>query len=206
MDISYRDMERACSHAVLSSGDWRGRKIEAVDVRFWPVCVGTREGCYLSRFGRCSLDLDVSEVRLISRERPEVLYCRKLARKLCSREWDDYKSVVDFDRDNGIYVHSCCRCGHFDVYNGNHRVCIARRLGLVLPVLVFRDGDRPCRFCDVYYDEGVPEVSLYVGRHDVFSRRVGVELPPARFYLSVLPPVGGSDFTTFGGYEIPKVD
>ena len=84
--------------------------------------------------------------------------------------------------------------------------CIARRLGLVLPVLVFRDGDRPCRFCDVYYDEGVPEVSLYVGRHDVFSRRVGVELPPARFYLSVLPPVGGSDFTTFGGYEIPKVD
>ncbi|MTI83427.1 MAG: hypothetical protein FH756_05850 [Firmicutes bacterium] len=73
----------------------------------------TKDTCYQVRTGKCPLEINNQDE-----------YCAKLSTKIYDT----------FEMDPVFIVRH--RCGHYDFSNGQHRTCIAGRLGLTIPVWI----------------------------------------------------------------------
>ena len=98
--------------------------------------------CHKERTGVCSLDIPDSDIPeentsdMASYGTPE--YSREYCREL-------YKSCLEHGIENEVHV-SKNNCGHYDIIDGQHRLCIAKQKGLVAPARMTEGADQ-CNVC-----------------------------------------------------------
>lgn len=94
--------------------------------------------CYKKRTGVCSLDLSESEVLEENTTNfgyaGTSRYCREL-----------YENFLEKGIQSPVYI-SQGSCGHYDIADGQHRLCIAKKKGLVAPAHLTEEYDT-CNFC-----------------------------------------------------------
>ncbi|KNY27687.1 hypothetical protein [Pseudobacteroides cellulosolvens] len=106
--------------------------------------------CFFLKTGKCSLDLnrfDLFKHNLLKKifrrwyrnadftKKVHPLYCKNLSTKMY--ELPKACDVITY------YRHSC---GHYDFCDGQHRTCIASKLGIKIDVLI-DDIDKSCDYC-----------------------------------------------------------
>lgn len=103
--------------------------------------------CYKNKYGVCSLDLSDEEAEKIDiklssdefykyRSKTNVQYCR-----------DIYKSLLNNGQRYLVYLNQGT-CRHYTFTDGQHRVCIAAKMGLKLNVKLYIDSEYTCRICN----------------------------------------------------------
>ena len=112
--------------------------------------------CFKARTGKCSLELTENKFA-IEQRKPQacgyagrVEYCRKVLAAMQTPERFDavYDSV-----DNTTL--SKCKCGHYFV-SGQHRICVAKHKGLMIPVNNITTSSADCHSC-----QGDKDYSLF---------------------------------------------
>ena len=107
-------------------------KLESFSPKGKTFCfILNRDTCYRIYSGHCPLDTGVNPAK----KEGSSTYCKKLSLALYST----------FQRDPVAIVK--CKCGHYTFINGQHRTCIAGRLGYNIPVDYFEDDDN-CAYCN----------------------------------------------------------
>ncbi|HHQ8911884.1 hypothetical protein P4K66_15295 [Bacillus anthracis] len=102
--------------------------------------------CFKVRTGICSLDLTDEQYQEIKKREKNlrfsdgsVDYCRLLAAHMIKEDWFNKNTRIN------AYLYNC---GHVAFGDGQHRTCIAKKLGKEKLVLnVFETNDMICRVC-----------------------------------------------------------
>lgn len=103
--------------------------------------------CHKARTGKCSLDLTEAELA-DERMKQEACgyagkanYCPDLLKKMTNSE--QFRDVYDAADNTAL---SLCQCGHYFV-SGQHRICIAKRTNLQIPVNNISTSTVECFTC-----------------------------------------------------------
>ncbi|WP_040210858.1 hypothetical protein [Clostridium polynesiense] len=109
-----------------------------------------KQDCYQAMHGKCSLDLSEDEVKLIPENDCEgdskVSHCR-----------NTYKSIISEGQSSPILITDNI-CNHYTVDDGQHRICIASKKGLMLEAYITKSDD-VCHVCKK--EEEIKESILY---------------------------------------------
>lgn len=94
--------------------------------------------CYKQRTGVCSLDLEEGEVP----EERSVRVSNSSTARYCR---DLYKSFLEKGIQNPVRI-SESGCGHYDIADVQHRLCIAKKTGQIMPAYLGKGYDE-CNLC-----------------------------------------------------------
>lgn len=94
--------------------------------------------CSKTKNGICSLDADISLIEACKepRRRNSIAYCYNLSKN------------IYYTFKNDPIVLNEYSCGHIDFTNGQHRICIARKQNLIIPVEYCKIESYACSCCN----------------------------------------------------------
>lgn len=128
--------------------------------------------CFRKLTGKCSLELSEEEVRHFSaKERiskkasyeyhkeNSVYYCRLLAESFNKKGMTKPVEINPFS------------CGHYAFTDGQHRVCIAKTIGMVdIPAEIGGKWESECRVCYFIKRDPIYRLKHWIGKSEEFIR------------------------------------